>query len=149
MEKVQLFGINASGKRVPIKVNDYGQITISRSIEGGIMGNFIGASVFNSADILIPASSTVILTFDSEQFDTNNFHNTLSNTSRITIANTGYYRVTYHLDLDDWSNANTVAEILLNGTASIHKANSGGSLTTASIVNGSKILYFTPTLSSS
>ena len=59
--------------------------------------SFVGCSLYNSTSFTINASTTTALTFDSEYFDTNNFHSTSSNTGRITIP-TGYagkYLVTF------------------------------------------------------
>lgn len=45
----------------------------------------VGCSLSNSADWSISSSVDTALTFDTEIFDTDNFHSTSSNTSRITI----------------------------------------------------------------
>jgi hypothetical protein len=46
---------------------------------------FVGASVYNSAAQTIANNTYTALTFDTEQFDTNTFHSTATNTSRFTI----------------------------------------------------------------
>jgi hypothetical protein len=38
----------------------------------------------------------VALTFDLETYDTNSYHSTVTNTSRITVPNAGYYRFTFN-----------------------------------------------------
>jgi hypothetical protein len=50
---------------------------------------FVGCSIYNSATQSIPNGTDTNFTYDSEYFDTNGFHSTSSNTSRITIP-TGY-----------------------------------------------------------
>lgn len=50
---------------------------------------FAGASVYNSALQTIANNTYTALTFNTEQFDTNAFHSTATNTSRFTIP-TGY-----------------------------------------------------------
>ena len=47
--------------------------------------NFSGCLVFNSTDQSITTSTNTYLSFDSEVYDTNNFHETSTNNSRITI----------------------------------------------------------------
>jgi hypothetical protein len=52
---------------------------------------FSGASVYKSGTQSITRGTTTILTFDSENFDTGSYHDTGSNTSRLTTASTGKY----------------------------------------------------------
>jgi hypothetical protein len=55
---------------------------------------FIGCRIQNSANQSIANNTDTALTFDSETFDTDGFHSTSSNTSRITIpaGKAGYYQ---------------------------------------------------------
>jgi hypothetical protein len=46
---------------------------------------FVGASVSNSGSQSIANTTETIMTFDTEQFDTDGFHSTSSNTGRMTI----------------------------------------------------------------
>jgi len=48
-------------------------------------GGFIGASIYNSESQSISNTTYTTLTFDSEVFDTDTFHDTATNNSRITI----------------------------------------------------------------
>jgi hypothetical protein len=57
----------------------------------GGSGALSGCRVYNSANQSIPNDADTALTFDSERFDTNAFHSTATNTSRITIP--GMYLV--------------------------------------------------------
>lgn len=54
---------------------------------------FAGCRLFNSADQSIANATTTAVTFNSETYDTDAFHSTSSNTSRITIpaGKGGYY----------------------------------------------------------
>jgi hypothetical protein len=78
--------------------------------------SFVGCVLVDSTTQSIPNNTTTAITWDSEQLDTNGFHSTVTNTSRITIpsgkagkyliigqiswdANTTGYRNT-HLDLN-------------------------------------------------
>jgi hypothetical protein len=47
--------------------------------------SFVGCSLYASANISIANDASPILTWDTERFDTDAFHSTSSNTSRITI----------------------------------------------------------------
>jgi len=58
---------------------------------GGGGGRDIGCSVWNSANISVVDSTEVLLTFDSEDYDTDSMHSTSSNTDRITFTTAGKY----------------------------------------------------------
>ena len=51
--------------------------------------SFVGCSIYNSATLSIANATATQLTFNSEFFDTNDFHSTSTNTGRITIPS-GY-----------------------------------------------------------
>lgn len=51
------------------------------------------ARVYNSANISIPNASTIALTFNSERWDTQGIHSTISNTSRLTCVTAGLYAI--------------------------------------------------------
>lgn len=51
--------------------------------------------VYNSTDISVPHITLTPMTFDSERFDTNSMHSTVSLTSRITFNTAGMYVVTF------------------------------------------------------
>lgn len=53
-----------------------------------------GCVVFNSADQAITNGVFTALTFDSEVFDTDSMHSTVTNTSRITCVTAGIYTIT-------------------------------------------------------
>jgi len=57
---------------------------------------FVGCSLWNSSTVSAPNVTETIMTFDSELFDTDGFHSTVTNTGRITIptGKGGYYLVT-------------------------------------------------------
>ncbi len=54
---------------------------------------FSGARVRNSAPINLPTATDVDLTFDSEDYDTDDYHNLLVNPDRLTVPISGWYRV--------------------------------------------------------
>ena len=53
--------------------------------------SFSGVSVYNSATQVIADSTFTVLTFDSEEFDTDSYHSTITNTGRITCTSEGKY----------------------------------------------------------
>lgn len=80
---------------------------------------FVGCSVYLSASQAIANSTNQAITFDSEEYDTNAFHSTVTNTSRLTIPASygGYYRISCLVGFA--SNATGVrnAKIYKNGTS--------------------------------
>lgn len=74
------------------------------------------ARVYKSANQTIATGTLTILTFDSEDYDTDTLHDTVTNNSRITIALTGKYFV---FGLGQWvAGAGTLRQnlFLLNGS---------------------------------
>lgn len=64
-------------------------------VEGGGGGStFIGARAYNSANISCASGAAVLLTFDSERYDTDTIHSTSSNTGRLTATTAGKYQIT-------------------------------------------------------
>jgi len=57
---------------------------------------FAGVSVYDSSNQAIANGTTTALTFNSEYFDTNGYHSTSTNTSRLTVptGKAGYYLMT-------------------------------------------------------
>lgn len=54
---------------------------------------FSGCKVYNSATQSFNASTLTTITYNSEEYDTNAYHDTGSNTGRLVAPFTGYYRV--------------------------------------------------------
>lgn len=57
----------------------------------GVMVPSVGARVYNSASLTIPNGSWTALTFDSERYDTDTIHDTVTNNSRLTCKTAGKY----------------------------------------------------------
>ena len=68
--------------------------------------SFVGCSVWASAEQSLTNNTNTILTFDSEDFDTDAFHSTSSNTGRITIPSGkgGKYKIQA---FGNWANNST------------------------------------------
>lgn len=96
--------------------------------------SFNGARVYKSSGQSIGTTLTA-LSFDTESFDTNTYHDNATNNSRLTVPTTGYYRITGLVTSD--ANATTRAQIRVNGTTVI--AAIGGSNIGASTQNGAFI----------
>ena len=64
---------------------------------------FVGVSCTGTGTQTINNSSWTMVTFDTEEYDTNGFHSTSTNTSRITIPSGkgGYYLLTSHIYVDN------------------------------------------------
>lgn len=76
--------------------------------------------VYNSANISIATSGTPqALTFNSERFDTDSMHSTVSNTGRITFTTAGTYEIGAHVVFDPNSTGYRDLTIRLNGTTTI------------------------------
>src|SRR5262249_27467161 len=49
---------------------------------------------YNTGDIsIVQSDAEKLLTFDSEDYDTDTYHSTSSNTGRLTVPTTGYYHI--------------------------------------------------------
>lgn len=77
------------------------------------------ARVFNDANISIANNTVTALTFNSERFDTGNFHSTSSNTSRLTAPTAGLYLIDGSVRIAANSTGRRRLAIRLNGTTDI------------------------------
>lgn len=77
--------------------------------------HFVGARVYNSTGLGLTTGVGRILTFDSERFDTDSFHDTGSNTSRLTAPVAGYYVVGAQVRFQLGAGGRRFVEICLNG----------------------------------
>ena len=87
--------------------------------------NFTGCRIFNSTDTAIANNTTTAYTCNSESFDTDGYHSTATNTSRITIpaGKGGKYLLTAKLE---WYSNNTGARYVgigLNGGNNVAQFN--------------------------
>ena len=102
--------------------------------------SFAGVLVFQSATQSLSNATATVITFDSENYDTNAFHSTVSNTSRLTVpaGKAGKYLVFGQLGYNGNATGQRQAEILLNA--------SGGYAKNIALNNGSSYLT-TPSFS--
>ncbi len=73
-------------------------------------------SVFNSTTQSLASSTLTVCTADSENFDNDSMHSTVSNTSRITINTAGRYMFTATGLFASDANGTRLIEFLINGT---------------------------------
>lgn len=112
-----------------ITVDAQGRLTSASNGAGGI--SFVGCSIYNSGAQSAANNSNVTLTFDSESFDTDAFHSTSSNTSRITIPSGKAGKYLFQIALTFASNS--------SGSRAIHIQKNGSLvqlLNTQTAVNG-------------
>jgi hypothetical protein len=91
---------------------------------GGTGGSttFVGARVYNSADISIPNATVTNLTFNSERYDTDAFHSTSTNTGRLTVptGKAGYYSIFGHVQVaSSGSGTLRLIQFVVNNTTDI------------------------------
>lgn len=85
-----------------------------QSVLGIGAGTFSGATVFKGANASIADNTLTILTFDQEELDVGGWHNTVSNTSRLTVpAGVTYVRLTGRATFD-LADGTAYADIILN-----------------------------------
>lgn len=76
----------------------------------------ISARVFNSSNISIANSTTVLLDFDTDEFDTDTIHDVVTNKSRLTAKTKGKYFITGHVKFAARTGSSHVLEILIRFT---------------------------------
>ena len=88
--KGDLYGFSTVDARVPIGTNGH-VLTADSTQSLGLKwaapagATFKGVSLYNTSDPTIANNTVTAVTFDSEFYDTDGFHSTVSNTSRVTI----------------------------------------------------------------
>ena len=90
------------------------------TIPGGSSA-FSGARVYNSGNVSLSSGTETTITYDSERYDTDAFHSTSSNTSRLTVPTGlgGTYHIGAGVSITTSSGTPTYIRILLNGTTVI------------------------------
>jgi activator of 2-hydroxyglutaryl-CoA dehydratase len=91
---------------------------------GGL--TFAGASVYKSAAQSIPNDTLTTVTWNSEDFDTNSFHSTATNTGRFTIPTAGKYLINAMIGWDTTGSTTTKTVTLRKNGADLFKSNGLG-----------------------
>lgn len=132
--KGDLFTWDTTNTRLGVGTNGQALVADSTASTGLKWGypTSLGVSVFKSANQSISNATNTIVTFDSEDYDTNNFHSTVTNTSRLTVPSglAGKYLV----------NANIVFNNNATGIRILYFMKNGSNNCTPSLQNASSSL---------
>ena len=93
-------------------------------------GANIGCRVYNDAAISVPNTTWTTLNFNSERWDTDNLHSTVSATDRITVTTSGVYVVMANVSFDSHANGDRWITVILDGTTEIAVVAQPGNTTT-------------------
>lgn len=108
---------------------------------------FSGTRIYNSTSTSIANATWTDITFNSENFDTDSYHSTSSNTARITIptGKTGYYFVFGNVRFVGNTTGRRMARMMLNGATSFGIFEATPSTSTSSDVSCylGQVYYFT------
>lgn len=77
------------------------------------------ARVFNNAALATVSGTNLILTFNSERFDTDTIHDTVTNNSRLTCKTAGVYQISASVDWAANATGQRHVDLLLNATTMI------------------------------
>lgn len=84
---------------------------------------FSGASATKNAVQVIPNATETDVVFETEAYDTDTYHDTGSNTGRLTVPATGYYHINAYVEFASWASGATGSRLIVvlkkNGTAVI------------------------------
>ena len=94
------------------------------------------ARIYNDANISIPAYTWITITFNSELWDTNNFHSTESNTSRMIAPVTGTYLITFNGRFASSSSGERFVYLRMNANGAIAGGTGIAYTSTATRVGG-------------
>ena len=85
---------------------------------GSASASFVGASLDNTTTQTVTSPGYTAVTWSVENFDTDGFHSTVSNTSRMTIpaGKGGYYQVNASVRWDDNTTNSRLITLYKNGT---------------------------------
>ena len=84
-----------------------------------------GGSTFNGCRVWASATQTLanatgtVITWNSESYDTNSYHSTVTNTGRLTVPSTGYYLLNALIMYADNTTGARLAYIRKNGTSEV------------------------------
>jgi hypothetical protein len=110
---------------------------------GGV--TFSGASVYNTTDQAVANATTKTINYNSEEYDTDAYHDTSTNTNRLTIPSgkTGYFLLAWNVA---WANNSTGyrnVDLLKNGSAYRQYSINCNTFGDQTSVTGSALVYAT------
>jgi hypothetical protein len=88
--------------------------------ETGGSAAFVGCAVRHSSAQALGTATMTVLAMDTEEYDTDDFHSTVTNNSRITIPSgkAGYYQITAAIGFTAASGADRIVRVRKNGNDS-------------------------------
>jgi hypothetical protein len=93
-------------------------VTVTIPGPAGSSPGFKGANAYATSIQTIPNSTWTAINLDSEEYDTNDYHDNVTNNSRITIPESGYYLVTGYFRLASYNGARMYAiQFYVNGSS--------------------------------
>ena len=90
----------------------------------GGTSSFVGCSLYKSGNQSINNATSTVITWDSEDFDTDSFHSTVTNTDRITIPSgkDGKYLFVWALEYANNGTGQRSASLVKNGSGFVNYA---------------------------
>lgn len=121
---VFLMGSDLNTGRPPVDVEDVADDTADNVLGWDDSGVAVsqsreGVRVTNSVSVTISNSSSAVIPFDTERFDDNDIHDTVTNNSRLTVQVDGRYFIIAQIRWDSNSTGIRGINILLNGSLSL------------------------------
>lgn len=97
---------------------------------GATSSAFVGCSLSKSSDQTISTNTSTLVTWDTEEYDTDNLHSTSTNTSRVTIPAGlgGKYLLVGGITWSQADNAMSEFAVLVNGAEKVINYFAGGSV---------------------
>ena len=107
-------------------------------------GSFAGVRVKKSANQSIPNATETVLTFDTETFDTDAYHDNSTNSGRLTVpvGKAGYYSIYFAIQWDVNATGDREVSLYINGTATgLCGSNQAGDATIYTFLTGTTTYY--------
>jgi hypothetical protein len=90
-----------------------------RAVTPGKFGTIPATHVFHSTSQTLGNNATVVLAFDSEEFDTAGLHDPTTNNSRLTAPISGIYAITANIGFTGNNTGERIVRLRKNGTTTI------------------------------
>jgi hypothetical protein len=74
-----------------------------------------GARVYRAENLNVPDNTSISVSFDAERYDTANYHDNVTNNSRLTVPVAGRYAVSGHVEFSDSGKGFRVVYVRRNG----------------------------------